>query len=495
MLSVRKLVKVYPGGVTALRGIDLDVPNGMYGLLGPNGAGKSTLMKILAGFHPATSGKITLDGDEIVLPPNGKAEDLGIVLIHQELNLAEQMTVEESIFLGREKSSWGFLKRADMRARVHQNLHEIGLDISPTARIADLTIAQKQMVEITKAMSRNARLLIMDEPTAVLTDAETGLFFKQVNRLKERGVAIVFVSHKLAEVKQIADRVTILRDGQWIATKPTSELSLDAMAQMMVGRELSDLYPPMDEPDVDAPRVLQVEGLTTDEVTDVSFDLRRGEILGFSGLIGSGRTAVFEAICGLKPIHHGTITVDGTCTRFHNVAQARDAGVAYLTKDRKDKGLLLEQQMRPNVTLLALPNFVKHFMLDQSAEQVALKRGIRRFDIRTRDPNIKVRDMSGGNQQKLLLAKIMETNPKVVIVDEPTRGIDVGTKQQIYHFIAALAAEGTSIVVISSEMPEIIGVCHRVFVMREGRIMGALTGDDINENEIVRYAAGLKGAH
>lgn len=494
VLSADRISKSF-GSVPVLFSVSLDIrPGEVHALIGENGAGKSTLMKILSGFHAPTSGKIRLDGKETELPPNGLAEELGIVLIHQELNLAEQMTVEENIFLGREVTKRGFLKRADMTEMVRRNLADIGLDISPEARISDLSIAQKQMVEITKAMSRNARVLIMDEPTAVLTEAETALFFRQVERLKARGVAVVFVSHKLNEVKEIADRVTILRDGQWITTKPAAELTLDGMAQMMVGRELSDMFPPLSEADVDAERVLEVEGLTTARLKDITFDLRRGEILGFSGLIGSGRTDVFEAICGLTEITGGTIRYQGRETRFSSIADARDAGIAYLTKDRKGKGLLLEKPMLPNITLLALPKFTKNFLLDRKAEEAALQRGIRRFDIRARDPKIMVGDMSGGNQQKLLIAKIMEINPTIVIVDEPTRGIDVGTKQQIYHFIAALAAEGMSVVVISSEMPEIIGICHRVFVMRDGRIMGALSGNAINENEIVRYAAGLKEA-
>jgi ribose transport system ATP-binding protein len=494
ILSAGSISKSF-GMVPVLFSVSFDIHAGeVHALIGENGAGKSTLMKILAGLYQPTSGRILLNGEEVTLPPNGKAEDLGIVLIHQELNLAEQMTVEENIFLGRERTRNGFLSRDEMRQEVQLHLEEIGLDIKPTARISELSIAQKQMVEITKAMSRNARVLIMDEPTAVLTEAETTLFFRQVERLKERGIAIVFVSHKLAEVKKIADRVTILRDGQWIATKPIAELSMDAMAQMMVGRELSDLYPPMLEPDIDAERILIVENLSTPVVADVDFYLKKGEILGFAGLVGSGRTEIFEAICGLSPLESGKIVFKGEEVRFTSVAQARDAGIAYLTKDRKEKGLLLGQDMRPNLTLFALPKFIKNFMLDGRAEEDALQRGIRRFDIRTRDAAIKVGNLSGGNQQKLLLAKIMETDPQVVIVDEPTRGIDVGTKQQIYHFIAALAAEGVSIVIISSEMPEIIGICHRVYVMREGRIAGSLSGANINENKIMRIAAGLKEA-
>lgn len=482
------------GAVPVLFSVNMEIHSGeVHALIGENGAGKSTLMKILSGFHAPTSGSILFDGREMTLPANGQAEALGIVLIHQELNLAEQMTVEENVFLGREITRNGVLDREEMRSKVKGYLSEIGLNISPNARISDLSIAEKQMVEIVKAISRDARVLIMDEPTAVLTEVETELFFRQVRRLKETGVAIVFVSHKLSEVKEIADRITVLRDGQWIGTKPADMLTPDAMAQMMVGRELSDLYPPLNEADVDAELVLDVRNLNAEGVRNVSFELRRGEVLGFSGLIGAGRTAVFEAICSLSPIETGQIFVNSTETRFSSVAAARDAGMVYLTKDRKDKGLLMTKRMRPNLTLLSLPKFMRKLGIDTSAEDAALTRAIRRFDIRARDPKINVGDMSGGNQQKLLLAKVMESDPRIVIIDEPTRGIDVGTKHQVYHFIAALAAEGVSVVVISSEMPEIIGISHRVVVMREGQIMGVLTGDDINENEIVRYAAGLKG--
>ncbi|WP_417695241.1 sugar ABC transporter ATP-binding protein [Roseibium sp.] len=481
------------GPVPVLFSVSMNVrPGEVHALIGENGAGKSTFIKILSGFHEPTSGQIQIDGANVVLPPNGAAEDLGIVLIHQELNLAEQMTVEENVFLGRELVSKGFLSRTEMRAKVQAALDEIGLTISPTDRISDLTIAQKQMVEIVKAVSRNARILIMDEPTAVLTEDETALFFKQVEKLKQSGVGIVFVSHKLREIQEIADRVTILRDGQWIDTRPAADLTPDAMAQMMVGRELSDLYPPMNEADVDAERVLEVQNLSAPGISNVSFDLRKGEILGFSGLIGAGRTAVFEALCGILPIQGGSVKLFGKDIGAMSVADARDAGLVYLTKDRKEKGLLLQKQMQPNLTLLALPKFIRNFMIDQSAEGDALERAVRRFDVRARDTSVVVGKLSGGNQQKLLLAKVMECDPRIVIIDEPTRGIDVGTKQQIYHFIAALAAEGVSVVVISSEMPEIIGLCHRVAVMREGQITGVLTGDHINENEIMRYAAGLK---
>ncbi|WP_368184503.1 sugar ABC transporter ATP-binding protein [Aestuariibius sp. HNIBRBA575] len=481
------------GAVPVLFSVSFDIRSGeVHALIGENGAGKSTLMKILSGIHAPTSGGLYLDGERVTLPPNGQAEDMGIVLIHQELNLAEQMTITENIFLGREIETRGILNRSAMHQVVQQLLTEVGMNVSPDTRISQLSIAQKQMVEIAKAMNRDARVLIMDEPTAVLTEAETEILFSQVMRLRAQGVAIMFVSHKLQEVKKISDRVTILRDGQWIATRPTHETVVEDMARMMVGRELSDLYPPMNEVDVDAEIVMDVRGLRTQNLHGVNFNLRKGEILGFAGLVGAGRTEVFETICSLTPALAGNVTILGHKGVFTSVAQARDVGVVYLTKDRKGKGLLLDQGMRANLTLLALRNFANRLVLNRSAEDDALARAIRRFDIRARDPDVRAGDMSGGNQQKLLLAKVMEANPKIVIIDEPTRGIDVGTKQQIYHFIAALAAEGVSVVVISSEMPEIIGVSHRVIVMRDGRIMGELTGNDINENEIVGYAAGLR---
>ncbi|WP_420861263.1 sugar ABC transporter ATP-binding protein [Algirhabdus cladophorae] len=492
VLSAKSVSKSF-GSVPVLFSVNFEIRAGeVHALIGENGAGKSTLMKVLSGIHAPTSGTLSLDGKPIDLPPNGQAEDLGIVLIHQELNLAEQMTIAENIFLGREISRRGILNLAEMNRIVGKLLVDMGLSISPDTRISDLSIAQKQMVEIAKAMSRNARVLIMDEPTAVLTEAETDILFRQVERLRAAGVAIMFVSHKLQEVQKISDRVTILRDGQWIATRATRDLTLEEMAQMMVGRELSDLYPPMDEVDFDADVVLDVQDLHTANLNGVTFQLRKGEILGFAGLVGAGRTETFEALCGLSPIHSGRVRAFENSTPFANVAEARDAGVVYLTKDRKGNGLLLDRDMQANLTLLALPNFANRMVIDRGAEKAALARAIRRFDIRARDPQVLAKDMSGGNQQKLLLAKVMESNPKVVIIDEPTRGIDVGTKQQIYHFIAALAADGVSVVVISSEMPEIIGISHRVLVMREGRITGELTGKAINENEIVGYAAGIR---
>jgi ribose transport system ATP-binding protein len=492
VLAAHRISKSF-GEIPVLFSIDFDIKAGeVHAIIGENGAGKSTLIKILSGIEQPTSGTIHLDGKPVVLPPNGQAEALGIVLIHQELNLAEHLTVAESIFLGRELERFGFLDVGEMRKRAAAIMETLHVYVDPDARISSLSVADKQMVEIAKAISRDARVLIMDEPTAVLSVGETQTLFEQIRRLTARGVAVAFISHKLNEIMELAARVTVLRDGQLIATVGTEALTPDSIAQMMVGRELSNLYPPKREPDVDAPVVLSVRGLSAAGVKDISFDLRKGEILGFAGLIGSGRTAVAEAIVGLSHRTAGTITLDGKNADFSRVAQSVDAGLAYMTKDRKGKGLLLNMGLRPNLTLLTLKKHLKGGFLDSGSEAKALERAVRRFDIRARDASVAVGRLSGGNQQKLMLGKTMESEPDIVIMDEPTRGIDVGTKQQIYHIIAALAAEGKSIIVISSELQEVIGLSHRVVVMREGRLAGILEGAEITEGEIMRYAAGIK---
>lgn len=495
LLSAERISKSF-GEVPVLFSIDFSLSTGeVHAVVGENGAGKSTLMKILSGLEQPTSGTIRVDGVITKLPPNGQAVNLGIVVIHQELNLADHLSVSESIFLGRELTKSGFLLRKQMQEEAKRVLDLLHVSIDVNATIKSLSVADKQMVEIAKAISRDARVLIMDEPTAVLSQTESDALFEQIDRLREQGVGIIFISHKLNEVKRLADRVTVLRDGQLITTVDAQDLTADSIAQMMVGRELSNLYPPKHEPDTDAAIVLRVSELSTpDGVSDVSFDLRKGEVLGLAGLIGSGRTQTLEAVVGLIQKSSGTIEYEGEPVNFSKVSEAVDRGIVYMTKDRKGKGLLVNSHLRPNLTLLTLSKHVQNRFLNTKSEDEALKRAVRRFDVRARDASVTVGQLSGGNQQKLLLGKVMEAEPRIIIIDEPTRGIDVGTKQQIYHIIAALAAEGASIVVISSEMQEIIGLCHRVLVMREGRMTGALEGTEINEGEIMRYAAGLKDA-
>ena len=492
ILSANRISKSF-GDIPVLFSVDFDIrPGEVHAIIGENGAGKSTLMKILSGFEQPTSGSITYDGRPAVLPPNGEAEALGIVLIHQELNLADHLRVVDSIFLGREIDRFGILNLRQMQNRARSLLESLRVNIDANARINTLSVADRQMVEIAKAISRDAKVLIMDEPTAVLSLAETQTLFEQIARLTGLGVAVVFISHKLDEVMHLADRVTVLRDGQLIATVAAASLTPDSAAQMMVGRELSNLYPPKHEPDVDAPKVLSVSNLRASGVEAASFELRKGEILGFAGLIGSGRTAVAEAIVGLAHRSAGEIKVNDRSVSFADVAQSLAAGLAYMTKDRKGKGLLTNMGLRPNLTLLTLKKHLRGIFLDGASESRALDRAVRRFDIRARDASVKAGQLSGGNQQKLMLGKTMESEPEIIIMDEPTRGIDVGTKQQIYHIIAALAAEGKSIILISSELQEVIGLSHRVLVMRLGRIVGELEGDEITEERIVRYQMGIE---
>ncbi|MDF0601957.1 sugar ABC transporter ATP-binding protein [Psychromarinibacter sp. C21-152] len=478
------------GPVQVLFDLDFDLRAGeVHALIGENGAGKSTTMKILAGYLAASEGRILLDGRPVTFASGEAAEDSGVVMIHQEFNLAPQLTVEQNIFLGRELKRGWRLDHKRMRATTLELLAALETHIDPRATVADISVPEKQMVEIAKALSRDARVLIMDEPTASLTSREAEILFRQVERLRAKGTAILFTSHKLDEVKRIADQVTVLRDGKRVLTAPAEELTENAMAEAMVGRELSDLFPPKTPAD-DGDTVLRVSDLTVgDDVRGVSFDLRRGEILGFAGLVGSGRTEVMEGLIGARQAS-GRIEVNGAPVQIRSVEDARAAGIAYLTEDRKERGLLLNQSMRQNLTLLALPKFT-NVLIDGRAEEAALDRSIEEFDIRAPTRNMLVGNLSGGNQQKLLLAKIMLADPQIVIIDEPTRGIDIGTKQQIYHFIHRLADAGKSVIVISSEMTEVIGIADRVVVMRQGRVAGELSGADVNEDKIVRLAMGL----
>lgn len=480
------------GTVRVLSDVSLSLEKGeVHALLGENGAGKSTLMKILGGYLEPTEGHILLNGERVDFQSGAEAEAHGVVLIHQELNLAEDLSVEENIFLGRELRRGPFVRAKRMRERARALLRDLKTPIDPRERVRNLSVSQKQMVEIAKAILRDARILIMDEPTDVLTGSETEVLFGLIRRLQESGVGIIYISHKLDEVKAIADRVTVLRDGNLVTTRAANRLSQDEMASLMVGRELSDMYPPKGEASDEV--VFSAKGVTVPGWAEgVSFELHRGEILGFAGLVGAGRTELFEGLLGLRPRSTGTLHRNGQPITIRNLREAADLGIAYLSEDRKGKGILTEMRLRPNVTLLALERYA-HPFIDRGAEVEALQNAVETFDIRV--PNLRSRadELSGGNQQKVVLAKIMEIEPEIIILDEPTRGIDVGTKRQIYFFVHELVKEGKSCILISSDMPELIGLCHRVVVMRSGRVTGVLEGDRIREDEIVRYATGLKG--
>ena len=489
MLGAHHLSKNF-GPVQVLDDISLSLKEGeVHAILGENGAGKSTLMKLLSGYLQPTSGTLTLDGHEVTFRCSRDAEAQGVVLIHQEINLADDLSAEANIFLGVEKHRGPFVKRREMREAAAAVLHDLETDVDPRSRVGSLSVSQKQMVEIAKAVSRDVRVLLMDEPTDVLTGRETAVLFKLIRRLSAQGVSVIYISHKLGEITQIADRVSILRDGQLITTQKTSDLTQDEMASLMVGRELSDMYPPKHTPSSEV--VFAAENVSVPGwAENISFELRRGEILGFAGLVGAGRTELFEGILGLRD-KTGNLYQHGQPLAISTLHDAVAAKIAYVSEDRKGKGLVTEMALRPNLTLLALRKYANPF-IHKKREMAALKQAVDEFSIRVPDLNAKVSALSGGNQQKLVLAKTMEATPDILILDEPTRGIDVGTKRQIYFFIHELLEQGKSCILISSELPEIVGLCHRVVVMRSGVQMGTLTGDVINEHEIVRYATGLK---
>ena len=482
------------GPVRVLHGVNLSLyPGEVHALLGENGAGKSTLMKILSGYLNASEGNIIVDKQSQTHHSSRDAEANGIVLIHQEFNLAEDLSVAANIFLGREQTKGLFLDKRSMLERARALLQELETNVDPRTPVYQLSVSEKQMVEIAKAISRDVRVLVMDEPTDVLTPTETRVLFKLIRKLKSAGVAIVFISHKLDEVEAVADRITVLRDGHVVITEDAKKLTQEQMASYMVGRELSDMYPLKN--DVKNEVVFAAEGVTVAGwAHDVSFELHAGEILGFSGLVGAGRTELLEGILGLRPRQEGRIFRHKQVVQIRNLRDAANLGIAYLSEDRKGKGVLLDMPLKPNLTLLALEQFAQPF-IDNQKEATALDDAVKQFDIRTPSLSIRAGNLSGGNQQKLVLAKIMQINPDIIILDEPTRGIDIGTKRDIYFFIHELTKQGKACILISSDMPEVIGLSHRVVVMRNGRVTGILQGDDINETEIVRYATGLKGSN
>ena len=479
------------GPVRVLHGVSFELaPARIHGLLGENGAGKSTLMKILAGYEAPSGGELIVDGEARRFDGSRDAERAGIVLIHQEFNLAEHLTIAQNIFLGHEKRRAGWLDDAAMRRDARQVLAEVGLARDPDTKVRDLIVAEKQLVEIAKALARRARLLIMDEPTATLTPSETERLFALMTKLRADGVTIVYISHKLDEVERITDDVVVMRDGRFVAASATAGLARQQMANLMVGRDVSDMFPDKGAAPLDAPVALKVTGLTVPGwVEDLSFEVRAGEVLGFAGLVGAGRTEAFEAIVGLRPRSAGTVEIGGREVRLGHPRDAMRAGLTYLSEDRKGKGLHLNLSLQDNLTLMTLDRYGSP-LLDLKAERRALEAAVRDYGIRTGDLASRARMLSGGNQQKLALAKVLQPDPRVIVLDEPTRGVDVGAKRDIYFLIHRLAASGRAVIVISSELIELIGLAHRVAVMRAGRLVATPGRDQLSEEALIAHATG-----
>ncbi|THD41957.1 MAG: sugar ABC transporter ATP-binding protein [Bradyrhizobium sp.] len=491
LLETRGVTKAF-GPVEVLSNISLAFrPGEVHAIIGENGAGKSTLMRIISGHIEPTRGTLVFEGAPLVFKGPVDAERRGIVLVHQEIMLAPHLTIAENMFLGREMRNGLTVDDRTMERRAREAMKAFGVEVAIDEPVERLSIAQRQLAQIARALATPHRIVIFDEPTASLTPYETTALLRLIGDLKRQGVAVVYISHRLEEVKAVADIVTVLRDGKWVATRPAADLQPVEMARLMVGRDLLDLYPPRSPAPTSAPS-LEVKSFGAPGfASGASFEVRPGEILGFAGLVGAGRSELFEALFGLRK-GSGEIRLHGKTQHWPDARAGMRAGAVYLTEDRKSKGLLLEEKIANNLTLAALDDFRRGPLVDRTKEARALELAIARFDIRVGDREIMAGQMSGGNQQKLLLAKMILLDPEIVVIDEPTRGVDIGAKQQLYRFIAALAAEGRSVIVISSEMTELIGLCHRIIVMRAGRIVGELAGEAMTEHAIVVLATGVE---
>jgi ribose transport system ATP-binding protein len=490
LISVQQLCKSFPG-VRALHDVSFELVTGeVHALMGENGAGKSTLMKILAGIYRKDGGDISYNGQPVDFASPREAQAVGIGIIHQELQLMNHLTVAQNIFIGREPTkAFGLLLDDDrLNRQAAELLAHINLSLDPRTVVGGLTVARQQMVEIAKALSFNSRVLIMDEPTAALNNAEIAELFKMIRELKARGVGIIYISHKMDELKQISDRVTVLRDGEYVATVPTADTAIETIIGMMVGRALSDARIEGATPPGDI--ALEVRGLNCGPlVRDISFTLRKGEILGFAGLMGAGRTEVARAIFGADAAPSGDILVKGMKVSIRTPGHAVANGIGYLSEDRKRFGLATGMDVESNVVMSNLANYLAMtFLLRKRAIRDTTGRFIRVLNIRTPSPTQEVRLLSGGNQQKIVVAKWLDRDCDILFFDEPTRGIDIGAKNEIYKLLRSLADQGKAIVMISSELSEVLRMSDRIIVMCEGRITGELSPRQATQERIMQLA-------
>ncbi len=490
---MRNIVKTFPG-VKALEDVSLTVGRGeVHALLGENGAGKSTLMKILAGAQPMDSGQILIDGKPVHIDSPHKAMELGISIIYQEFNLVPYLSAGENIYLGREPRAAipGFVDFKTLFRQAQEVIDKLGVRVDARAPVNTLSVAQQQMVEIAKATSKRSKIIVMDEPSATLTDHELQSLFNLMRQLRSEGVSIVYISHRLEEVFEVCDRATIMRDGKWVATRDVSSLDRDEIIKLMVGRELKDAIPKVPA-NLGMP-ALKVTGLTRGKaLKNVSFEVRQGEVLGFAGLVGAGRTETARAIFGADPIDSGSIEVFGKPVTIRSPQDAIRHGIGLVTEDRKQQGLVLGMAVRENNTLAGLDKVSTGGFIRFSTERTVAEKY--RGDLSIKTPSIEqtVQNLSGGNQQKVVLAKWLFTGSKILIFDEPTRGIDVGAKSEIYKLMNQLAADGVAIIMISSELPEVMGMSDRILVMHEGRITGELSRADATQEKIMHLATGGK---
>jgi len=490
ILRMRGVTKRFPG-VTALENVDLELRSGeVLALMGENGAGKSTLMKILGGAQPPDQGELAIDGKVVEFRNVSDSRRHGIVLVHQELMMASNLDVAGNIFLGSEKSRWGLLNRRAMRSASESLLHRVGMSCSPSTLVGSLTPGQMQMVEIAKALSHKARILILDEPTSSLTLTESEQLFKIIGDLKRDGIAIIYISHRMEEVKRLADRVIVLRDGKRVGELEHDQITQNKIVSMMVGRELTNWYPPL-RPKADYPAILQVKNLVVPGAPcAVSFEAGKGEIVGFAGLVGSGRTELMQTIFGTTPPLGGTLSLEGQAFAPRRPRDAINHGIYLAPEDRKHHGLVLPMTIAQNISMPDIQNYKPRIWLQRGHELAVAKKQLQSLRIKAPSVKYRVGSLSGGNQQKVVLGKWLAMRPKVLILDEPTRGVDVGAKAEIYREMMELAQQGITILMVSSEMEEVLGMSDRIVVMRERRLEGILPRDQATQERIAALMTG-----
>lgn len=474
-----------------LDGVDFEVePGEVHALMGENGAGKSTLMKILTGIYKRDEGSVIVNGKEVHYKNPKEAEQDGIAVIHQELNVIPTLSVSENIFLGREKTrgKTGIIRKKEMEEEAEKYLDQLGVTLSPHETVGQLSIGKQQIVEIAKALSLNARCLIMDEPTAALTEKEIAILFDIIRSLKEKGVSIVYISHRMEEIFTICDRISILRDGQFIGTKQISETNFDEVVQMMVGREIGERFPER-HISIGEER-LRVEKLSYPGICEnVSFSVKAGEILGVAGLMGAGRSEIMEILFGSRKKKSGEIFINGQNVNISSPRQAIEHGIAFITEDRKQKGLILQMNVRENLTLPTTKKVTRAGVIQSKKEQHFVENLIKQLRIKTSSPELEVKSLSGGNQQKVVFGKWLGTSPSILILDEPTRGVDVGAKKEIYEIMNELTRNGVAIVMISSELPEVLGMSDRIMVVHEGKVTAMFDNNGEVDQEMIMTAA------
>jgi len=485
LLEMKGIRKSYYG-VEVLHGVDFTLRKGsVHALMGENGAGKSTLVKVIAGIHRCEAGEILIDGNPVTIESPSKARELGISMIHQELSPVLEMSVAENIFLGREPDRMGFLDYKQLYRQTEELLAKLKIPISPKTKMKSLRIADQQMVEIAKAISQNAKIVIMDEPTSAITDREVDSLFQMIADLKAHGTGIIYISHKLEEILRISDEISVLRDGANVNTWHANEVDNETIIRSMVGREIKEQFPKTKVPITDT--ILEVKNLSrAGQYEDISFSLRRGEILGFVGLVGSGRTELMHSLFGLSRPDSGQIFLDGKEISFKRPRDAISAGIAYVTEDRKGEGLVMPMSVRHNITLPTLNWLERKGILSRRREDQVVDERIKALEIKLNSPKQLVKSLSGGNQQKVVLAKWMIASPRIIIFDEPTRGIDVGAKAEIYRIMCDYVSQGNAIIMVSSEMPEAMGMSDRIVILSNHRQSGEMERSDFSQEGIVQ---------